>query len=320
MPTGSRSMQLRVAALPALNDFFAWAHLPGKRCAICLRAAAKRCAGLDRGRGAQVPRAAVRGRIHRAARIGDYTDFYTSIDHALNITRLFNPEGDVTPNFRWMPDGLPRARLDHRRERQRFHRPMGQTLAPGAKAPTYHACARLDYELELGVGSAKATRPASRFRWNARRNTSSASACSTTGRRATSSSGRWRRSGPFLAKNFATSISPWIVTMDALAPYRQACDAAGRRSAAAGLPGRARTARAARSTSARGVARKREGARWQERPLTPVAHQLPPPVLERGADGGAPHDGRLPAESGRPVRQRHDLGPGPQARPARSSS
>jgi fumarylacetoacetase len=105
---------------------------------------------------------------------------------------------------------------------QRFHRPMGQTMAPGAKAPTYHACARLDYELELGVwigegNAAGEPIPLERAEehifgicllndWSAR------------------DIQFWEMAplGPFLAKNFATTISPWIVTIEALAPYRQA--------------------------------------------------------------------------------------------------
>jgi fumarylacetoacetase len=156
------------------------------------------------------------------ARIGDYTDFYTSIDHALNITRLFNPEGDVTPNFRWIPTAYHGRVSTIGVSGQRFHRPMGQTMAPGAKAPTYHACARLDYELELGVwigegNAAGEPIPLERAEehifgicllndWSAR------------------DIQFWEMAplGPFLAKNFATTISPWIVTIEALAPYRQA--------------------------------------------------------------------------------------------------
>jgi fumarylacetoacetase len=156
------------------------------------------------------------------ARIGDYTDFYTSIDHALNISRLMNPDGDVTPNFRWIPTAYHGRVSTIGVSGQRFHRPMGQAMAPGAKAPTYQACARLDYELELGVwigtGNAQGEQiPLERAGdhifgicllndWSAR------------------DIQFWEMAplGPFQAKNFATTISPWIVTMEALAPYRQA--------------------------------------------------------------------------------------------------
>jgi fumarylacetoacetase len=213
----------RAAALPALNDFFAlggaaWRALRHALFAL-LRADAPAATVLA-VRACLVPQADVEYTV--PARIGDYTDFYTSIDHALNISRLMNPEGDVTPNFRWIPTAYHGRVSTIGTSGQRFHRPMGQTMAPGAKAPTYHACARLDYELELGVwigegNAAGEPIPMERAEehifgicllndWSAR------------------DIQFWEMAplGPFLAKNFATTISPWIVTMEALAPYRQA--------------------------------------------------------------------------------------------------
>ena len=214
---------VRAAALPALNDFFALGGAAWKALRHALFALLKSdapAATVQALRACLVPQAEVEYAV--PARIGDYTDFYTSIDHALNITRLFNPEGDVTPNFRWIPTAYHGRVSTIGISGQRFHRPMGQTMAPGAKAPTYHACARLDYELELGVwigeGNA-AGEPIALERaeehvfgicllndWSAR------------------DIQFWEMAplGPFLAKNFATTISPWIVTMEALAPYRQA--------------------------------------------------------------------------------------------------
>ena len=211
----------RAAALPALNDFFAlgataWQALRHAVFAL-LRSDAPAATVADL-RKCLVPRTEVEYTV--PARIGDYTDFYTSIDHALNITRLFNPEGDVTPNFRWIPTAYHGRVSTIGVSGQRFHRPMGQTLAPGAAAPTYHACARLDYELELGVwiGEGNASGEPIPLEhaeehifgicllndWSAR------------------DIQFWEMAplGPFLAKNFATTISPWIVTMEALAPFR----------------------------------------------------------------------------------------------------
>jgi fumarylacetoacetase len=213
----------RVAALPALNDFFAMGPTAWQALRHLLFALLRSDAPapiVDDVRKCLVPQSEVEYTV--PARIGDYTDFYTSIDHALNITRLFNPEGDVTPNFRWIPTAYHGRVSTIGVSGQRFHRPMGQTLAPGAKAPTYHACARLDYELELGVwigegNAAGEPIPLERAEehifgicllndWSAR------------------DIQFWEMAplGPFLAKNFATTISPWIVTMEALAPYRQA--------------------------------------------------------------------------------------------------
>ncbi|WP_099797324.1 fumarylacetoacetase [Variovorax sp. 54] len=213
----------RAAALPALNDFFAlgpsaWQAL--RHAVFALLRSDAPPATVDDLRGFLVPQTEVEYTV--PARIGDYTDFYTSIDHALNISRLMNPDGDVTPNFRWVPTAYHGRVSTIGVSGQRFHRPMGQAMAPGAKAPTYQACARLDYELELGVwigqGNAQGEAiPLERAEehifglcllndWSAR------------------DIQFWEMAplGPFLAKNFATTISPWIVTMEALAPYRQA--------------------------------------------------------------------------------------------------
>ncbi|BEP33126.1 fumarylacetoacetase [Variovorax sp. V59] len=213
----------RAAALPTLNDFFAlgataWRAL--RHAVFALLRDDAPAATVQAVRECLVPQAEVEYTV--PARIGDYTDFYTSIDHALNISRLMNPEGDVTPNFRWIPTAYHGRVSTIGISGQRFHRPMGQTMAPGAKAPTFHACARLDYELELGIwigegNAAGEAIPLERAEehifgicllndWSAR------------------DIQFWEMAplGPFLAKNFATTISPWIVTMEALAPYRLA--------------------------------------------------------------------------------------------------
>ncbi|NVM89492.1 fumarylacetoacetase [Variovorax sp. SG517] len=211
------------AALPALNDFFALGNGAWKALRHALFELLKNdspIAAVQAVRGCLVPQADVEYTV--PARIGDYTDFYTSIDHALNISRLMNPDGDVTPNFRWIPIAYHGRVSTIGVSGQRFHRPMGQAMAPGARAPTYQACARLDYELELGVWIGKGNAqgdaiPLERAEehifgicllndWSAR------------------DIQFWEMAplGPFLAKNFATTISPWIVTMEALAPYRQA--------------------------------------------------------------------------------------------------
>jgi len=213
----------RGAALPALNDFFALGSAAWRALRHAVFALLRSDAPADTVRAVReclVPQAEVEYTV--PARIGDYTDFYTSIDHALNISRLMNPDGDVTPNFRWIPTAYHGRVSTIGVSGQRFNRPMGQTMAPGAKAPTFHACARLDYELELGVwigegNAAGEPIPLERTEehifgicllndWSAR------------------DIQFWEMAplGPFLAKNFATTISPWIVTMEALAPYRQA--------------------------------------------------------------------------------------------------
>jgi fumarylacetoacetase len=213
----------RACAQSALNDFFAlgpsvWRALRHGLFALLKDDAPKEVA--DAVRACLVPQAEAAFAL--PARIGDYTDFYTSIDHALNIGRLLKPEDPITPNFQWIPIAYHGRVSTIGVSGQQFHRPMGQTRAPGAHAPSYGPCARLDYELELGIyigqgNAAGAPIPLERAEshvfgicllndWSAR------------------DIQFWEMAplGPFLAKNFATTVSPWIVTLEALAPYRQA--------------------------------------------------------------------------------------------------
>ncbi|CAM3377903.1 fumarylacetoacetase [Polaromonas hydrogenivorans] len=154
------------------------------------------------------------------ARIGDYTDFYTSVYHATNIGRQFRPDNPLLPNFKWIPIGYHGRASSIGVSGQTFARPVGQTLPPGATEPSFGPCKRLDYELELGVfvGSGNALgepiaitdAEASVFGlcllndWSAR----------------DIQAWEYQPLGPFLSKNFATTISPWIVTLEALGPYR----------------------------------------------------------------------------------------------------
>lgn len=154
------------------------------------------------------------------ARIGDYTDFYTSVHHATRVGALFRPDAPLLPNYKWVPIGYHGRSSSIGVSGQGVRRPWGQTLAPGASVPALAPSARLDYELELGVfigtGNALGTpvpldmAEAHVFGmcllndWSAR----------------DVQGWEYQPLGPFLAKNFATTISPWIVTMEALAPFR----------------------------------------------------------------------------------------------------
>ena len=156
------------------------------------------------------------------ARIGDYTDFYTSVHHATNIGALFRPDNPLLPNYKWVPIGYHGRASSIGVSGQTFHRPVGQTLPPGATQPVFGPSKRLDIELELGifVGSGNALGepvPMAQAEshvfglcllndWSAR----------------DIQAWEYQPLGPFLSKNFATTISPWIVTLEALAPYRAA--------------------------------------------------------------------------------------------------
>ena len=154
------------------------------------------------------------------AHIGDYTDFYTSIHHARNVGRIARPDAPLTPNFQWLPIAYHGRASSVVVSGTPFKRPMGQAVQPGGATPVYGPCARLDFELELGafIGPGNALGepiPLSAAEnhifgicllndWSAR------------------DIQFWEMAplGPFLGKSFCTSISPWIVTMEALAPYR----------------------------------------------------------------------------------------------------
>lgn len=154
------------------------------------------------------------------AAIGDYTDFFTSIDHAMNAGRQMRPDQPLLPNYRWVPIGYHGRSSSIVMSGDPVRRPLGQVLPAGEKAPQLRPCARLDFELELGAyigGGNPRGEPVAMERaedhlfgicllndWSAR------------------DVQRWEAQplGPFLSKNFASTVSPWIVTMEALAPYR----------------------------------------------------------------------------------------------------
>jgi fumarylacetoacetase len=154
------------------------------------------------------------------AQIGDYTDFYTSIYHATAVGRMMRPDNPLLPNYQWIPIGYHGRSSSIEVSGQTFHRPQGQRLAPGAAQPVVGPSKRLDYELELGIfiggGNPRGTpipmadAEAHIFGmcllndWSER----------------DLQAWEYQPLGPFLAKNFATTISPWIVTLQALAPFR----------------------------------------------------------------------------------------------------
>ena len=155
-------------------------------------------------------------------RIGDYTDFYASIHHATTVGRQFRPDNPLLPNYKWVPIGYHGRASSIGVSGDAFRRPNGQRKPPDADTPIVGPSRRLDYELELGafvgVGNAlgapipigEAERHVFGFvllnDWSAR----------------DIQGWEYQPLGPFLAKNFASTISPWIVTREALAPFRSA--------------------------------------------------------------------------------------------------
>ncbi len=154
------------------------------------------------------------------ARIGDYTDFYASIYHATNVGLLFRPDNPLLPNYKYVPIGYHGRTSSIVVSGSEVQRPCGQTKAPEAAAPSFGPTRSLDYELEVGFFVSKGNAlgepiPISDAEahifglcllndWSAR----------------DIQAWEYQPLGPFLAKNFATTISPWVVTMDALEPFR----------------------------------------------------------------------------------------------------
>jgi len=154
------------------------------------------------------------------AQIGDYTDFYASIHHATRVGRLFRPDNPLLPNYKYVPIGYHGRASSLVVSGTDIHRPNGQTKPASSAEPVFGASRSLDYELEVGIfvgtgNSLSRTVAIDEAEqhifglclvndWSAR----------------DIQSWEYQPLGPFLAKSFATTISTWIVTMEALAPYR----------------------------------------------------------------------------------------------------
>ncbi len=154
------------------------------------------------------------------ARIGDYTDFYTSVYHATNIGKQFRPDNPLLPNYKWVPIGYHGRTSSIGVSGQAFARPVGQTMPPGATQPSLTPSKRLDIELELGIFVGEGNALGDRIPL-AQAEDHVFGICLLNDWSARDIQGwEYQPLGPFLAKNFATTLSPWIVTLEALAPYR----------------------------------------------------------------------------------------------------
>jgi fumarylacetoacetase len=174
-------------------------------------------------RGIRLPRNLLRPMdgavIYMPVHIGNYTDFYASIFHATNVGSMFRPDNPLLPNYKWVPIGY-HGRASSVSLKETVVRPHGQTRRASDTAPTFGPCQQLDYELELGAfigrGNALGDQiPISEASdslfgfclvndWSAR----------------DIQSWEYQPLGPFLSKSFATNISPFIVTREALEPFR----------------------------------------------------------------------------------------------------
>ena len=210
----------RACAQPTLNDFMGMGAGAWSALRLALSRALRRGAGeRDILRTCLLPQAQAEFALPCA--IGDYTDFFASIHHATKTGRLFRPDKPLSPNYKWIPLSYHGRTSTIAISGEPVRRPQGQSMIKGVAQPGFGPTERLDHELELGffvgpgnaagapivIGSAEEHLFGMCLLndWSAR----DIQAWET------------RPLGPFLGKNFVTTVSPWIVTMEALAPYRR---------------------------------------------------------------------------------------------------
>ena len=158
--------------------------------------------------------------LHLPVLVGDYTDFFAGIHHAASTGAILRPDSPLPANYKWIPVAYHARSSSVVVSETPIHRPFGQVGSRGGQPPRYAASGRLDFELELGfyvgcgnqIGTTIDIADASRHitgycllnDWSAR------------------DIQRWESVplGPFLSKSFATTVSPWVVTSDALRPFR----------------------------------------------------------------------------------------------------
>lgn len=193
---GRFRLALRRRISELLSDFAAEAHLQGSV------HAARDCV------------------LHLPADIGDYTDFYAGIHHATTVGKLFRPDAPLLPNYKYVPIAYHGRASSIRASGATVRRPRGQLKMPDAPGPVYEPTRRLDFELEIGVWVGPGSElgvpvPIGQAHehiagycllndWSAR----------------DVQTWEYQPLGPFIAKNFITTISPWIVTPEALEPFR----------------------------------------------------------------------------------------------------
>jgi fumarylacetoacetase len=216
---GEAARAAEAASDEALNALFALGAGPRR----ALRA---RLSDLFMEGGAEAER--MRSMMHRApdcalhlpARIGDYTDFYVGIHHATNVGRLFRPDNPLMPNYKYVPIGYHGRASSIRPSGAPVRRPNGQRKPANETTPSFGPSRTLDYELELGIWIGpgnelgapipigEASEHVAGFcllnDWSAR----------------DIQAWEYQPLGPFLAKNFGSTVSPWIVTPEALEPFR----------------------------------------------------------------------------------------------------
>jgi fumarylacetoacetase len=158
--------------------------------------------------------------LHLPATIGDYTDLYAGIHHATNVGRLFRPDSPLMPNYKYVPIGYHGRASSVRPSGTAIRRPAGQRKKPDDAVPSFGPCERLDYELELGIWVGPGNEPGQPIPIAGVRDHIAGYCLLNDWSARDIQAWEYQPLGPFLAKNFHTSISPWIITPEALAPFR----------------------------------------------------------------------------------------------------
>ena len=217
--SGRGAEALAACAEPSLNRLMAL----GREAWVALRRGLSECLRAGAPRAAEIAAALVPQREAQftlPATIGNYTDFYASIHHATAVGKLFRPDQPLLPNYKWVPIAYHGRASSIGVSGQQVRRPRGQIMPRGAERPQLAASGRLDFELEVGIligpgNSLGEPIPVAQAEehvfglcllndWSAR----------------DLQAWEYQPLGPFLAKSFASTISPWVVTLEALAPYR----------------------------------------------------------------------------------------------------
>ena len=221
--TGDAARAAECCASPSLNALMAlghdhWSAL--RRQLSALLAEDSPAFRADRRLGERILVPMTDAELLLPSQIGDYTDFYASVHHAMNVGSMFRPDNPLLPNYKWVPIGYHGRASSIVRSGTPVRRPHGQLKDPSAEVPRYAASQALDYEMEVGcfVGPGNALGepiPIDKAEdhlfglclvndWSAR----------------DIQTWEYQPLGPFLAKSFATTVSPWIVTLEALEPFR----------------------------------------------------------------------------------------------------
>ena len=221
--TGTAARAAEACATSALNSLMAlgpdhWSAL--RRQASALLAADSPAFRTDPRLGERVLVPISDAELLLPAQIGDYTDFYASVHHASNVGSMFRPDNPLLPNYKWVPIGYHGRASSIIPSGTPVRRPRGQLKDPSAEAPVFAPSRALDYEMEVGcfvglgnpLGEPVPIEAAEAHLfglslvndWSAR----------------DIQTWEYQPLGPFLSKSFATSVSPWIITMEALQPFR----------------------------------------------------------------------------------------------------